>query len=97
MALEDYLGKVTVLPQAVKYQLADGQWAVEAVEKTLEIEDRDGNPVLLVRFYGTLARDKDKGDRLLSALIALKGLTQAASTMEIMNADWESMRRDVGP
>lgn len=96
VALDDYFYKVTVLPEPVIYQLPDGLWAVEAVEPGIETVDREGDPLLLARFYGTLDRNKDREKRLMSALIALKGLTDRASPLEIMNADWVSMKRDIG-
>ena len=96
VALDDYLGRVTILSQPVQYQLPDGLWVVEALEKALEAEDGDGNPTLLVRFYGTLKREDDKGDRLLTAMVALKGLTERASTVEMLGADWLSMKRGLG-
>jgi len=36
VALDDYLGRVTILSQPVQYQLPDGLWVVEALEKALK-------------------------------------------------------------
>lgn len=96
-ALDDYFANIMVLPEPVAYQLRDGKWTVEALEPGIEMEDRDGNPILLCRFYGFVdERRFIKGAARMSAMIALKDLGTWASSMEILNADWLSMKKDVG-